>query len=113
MFAASESALGPSFVRGVSLFNAGQWWEAHEAWEEVWHAATGDDRLFVQGLILLAAALHKRWQHGSLSARNYHKALAKWKSLPPQMYGLELLQVQQAVWEALHEAGQRPQLAPQ
>jgi hypothetical protein len=46
------------FVRGVALFNAGYYWEAHEAWETLWHAhgrrgATAD---LLKGLIKLAAA---------------------------------------------------------
>ena len=45
-------------ARGVELFNRGAFWEAHEAWEELWLRAGPDIRLFVQGLIQLAAAWH-------------------------------------------------------
>jgi predicted metal-dependent hydrolase len=46
------------FRRGVALFDAGYYWEAHEAWEALWHAegrrgATAD---VLRGLIKLAAA---------------------------------------------------------
>ena len=46
------------FLSGVALFNAGYFWEAHEAWEGLWHAhgrqgATAD---VVKALIKLAAA---------------------------------------------------------
>lgn len=46
------------FQRGLQLFNAGYYWEAHEAWEGVWIAAgrTGLVADFVKGLIKLAAA---------------------------------------------------------
>lgn len=46
------------FQRGRQLFNAGYYWEAHEAWEGVWIAAgrTGLVADFVKGLIKLAAA---------------------------------------------------------
>ena len=42
----------------IELFNAGYYWEAHEAWEGLWHAhgrrgATAD---LIKGLIKLAAA---------------------------------------------------------
>lgn len=54
----------PQFRRGVALFNAGEPWEAHEAWEAVWKAAkeSGDQAVasFVQGLIWCAAAWVKR-----------------------------------------------------
>lgn len=100
----------PQFVRGVELFNAGHWWEAHEAWETVWHAAQGQDRLLVQGFILLAAALHKRWHHGSLTGRNFIKAQTKWAELPDQLHGLSLRELQGAVARALNDSQYRPQI---
>ncbi len=51
-------ARSPQFVHGKRLFDAGYYWEAHEAWEGLWHAegrrgATAD---LLKGLIKLAAA---------------------------------------------------------
>jgi len=51
------------YLYGIDLFNAGFYWEAHEAWESVWKAAQPRDEvqaLFIQGLIQVAAALLKR-----------------------------------------------------
>jgi predicted metal-dependent hydrolase len=47
------------FDRGIELFNAGRYFEAHEEWEKLWLMAEKDSppKLFVQGLIMLAAAL--------------------------------------------------------
>ena len=45
--------------RGIALFNSGQFWEAHEAWEEIWKNHPEDGRFFLQGLIQLAAAYHQ------------------------------------------------------
>lgn len=45
--------------RGIALFNAGKFWEAHEAWEEIWKDRPEDGRFFIQGLIQLAAAYHQ------------------------------------------------------
>ena len=47
-----------SLVAGIELFNAQKFWHAHEAWERLWLAATGDEKTFLQGLIQLAAAYH-------------------------------------------------------
>lgn len=46
------------YLRGLDLFNAGFYWEAHEVWEQLWHACgrTGRDADFFKGLIKLAAA---------------------------------------------------------
>ncbi len=48
----------PAYLRGIELFNAGYYWEAHEAWEAVWHAQgrRGPTAEVLQGLIKLAAA---------------------------------------------------------
>ncbi|GGR48342.1 hypothetical protein GCM10008959_06690 [Deinococcus seoulensis] len=101
-----------AFERGAALFARGEWWEAHEAWEEPWLRASGPDRAFLQGVILLAAALHKRWHHGSLTHRNYHKAARHLDTLPPVYAGVNLTRLRAEVWEALHDPALRPALHP-
>jgi len=60
----------PHLEHGAKLFDAEEYWEAHEAWEGPWMDAKahGDmlEAHYLQGLILLAAAIHK--------ARAYHNA---------------------------------------
>jgi hypothetical protein len=48
----------PTYLHGIDLFNHGYYWEAHEAWEALWHASgrTGPAATFLQALIRLAAA---------------------------------------------------------
>ena len=46
----------PFFVKGLEEFRAGRFFEAHEEWELLWKGSRGDDRVFLQGLIQLAAA---------------------------------------------------------
>ncbi len=41
---------------GVDLYNAAEYWHAHEAWEAVWLDAERELRYFYQGLIQVAAA---------------------------------------------------------
>jgi predicted metal-dependent hydrolase len=41
---------------GVSLYNAGHYFEAHEAWEAVWLDSERELRAFYQGLIQVTAA---------------------------------------------------------
>jgi uncharacterized protein len=48
-----------SLERGRALFNAGLFWEAHEAWEGGWMEEEGDVRLFLQGVIQVAAGYYK------------------------------------------------------
>jgi uncharacterized protein len=46
------------YLWGVDLYNHGYLWEAHEAWEGLWHVSKPDrvQALFLQGLIQTAAA---------------------------------------------------------
>lgn len=48
---------GALLDEGIALFNAGKHWHAHEAWEHLWLQLDGDDKRFVQGLIMAAAML--------------------------------------------------------
>jgi len=58
---AATLADDPRWLYALDLFNAGFYWEAHEAWECFWHAfgRTSPDARFVQGLIHVAAAAVK------------------------------------------------------
>jgi hypothetical protein len=47
------------FRQGIGLFNQGRFFEAHEAWEEIWRSTTPEPKDFFQGLIQVAAALHQ------------------------------------------------------
>jgi hypothetical protein len=46
------------YLAAIDLFNHGYYWEAHEAWEGLWHRCgrTGATADFLKGLIKLAAA---------------------------------------------------------
>jgi hypothetical protein len=74
-FAAADS---PFFAKGLEEFRAGRFFEAHEAWELLWKDSMGDDRVFLQGLIQLAAAL-VHIGRGNSAAATRLLALAKEK----------------------------------
>lgn len=46
------------FEKGCHYFDVGDYFEAHEAWEEIWVDAFGPRKFFLQGLIQAAVALH-------------------------------------------------------
>ena len=50
-----------AFCYGVDLYNAGYWWEAHEAWESVWLSITPNsaERHALRGMIQVANAFLK------------------------------------------------------
>jgi uncharacterized protein len=46
------------YLRGISLFNNADFFDAHEALEDVWRAAPPENKKFLQGLIQVAVAFH-------------------------------------------------------
>ena len=48
----------PRFLKGIEHFNAREFYDAHEVWEDLWNEEHGEANGFVQGLIQFATALH-------------------------------------------------------
>ena len=46
------------YHRGIRLFNAREFYDAHEVWEDVWRESEGLEKRFLQGLIQAAVAFH-------------------------------------------------------
>lgn len=47
-----------ALAAGRAAFNRGQFFAAHERWEDAWRTAAGPPRTILQGLIQIAAGLH-------------------------------------------------------
>ena len=54
----ASSPPDPRYLAGIAFFNAGDFFEAHEVWEELWHDCEPADRRFYQSLIQAAVALY-------------------------------------------------------
>ena len=93
-------------ARGVELYQAGEFWEAHEAWEEAWQEESGQPRLFLQGLIQLAAALHKALvqRQPASCCKLLVSALGKLEGLPDQLGGQALPALRESMRTALGAA---------
>jgi predicted metal-dependent hydrolase len=54
---------------GIRRFNEGKFFEAHEAWERAWKkVAETSEKHFLQGMIMIAAALHHHTRKESAGA---------------------------------------------
>ena len=97
----------PRYLAGIVLFNRGDFFEAHEVWEDVWLETVGHERLLLQGLIQIAAGYLKAesGNHGATI-----KLLSKGSNLVrqflPRALGLELEPFLQAVAADLAAAQQ-------
>jgi len=83
--------LPPAYLRGIELFNTARFFEAHEAWEELWLTTAGDERQFLHALIQTAAAL-LHVQRGNLkgAASVWRRAQNQLNSLPNPLLLLDL-----------------------
>ena len=111
----TAKAIAEHFQDGIDLFNAGRFFECHEAWEQAWLRSAGGDKLFYQGMIQAAVAiLHA--QRGNLpgSRTLWTKAIDKLGPLPPSYMGIALQELRQEL-ERFFDAvlcGQNPPIAP-
>ena len=96
-----------AYLRGVDFFNRGWWWEAHEAWEELWHVVEGKDERqhkLLKALIQLAAcALNRERGVGGGADRLLASATAALDELvaTPTLLGVDLNAMRQAAQSLL------------
>jgi uncharacterized protein len=96
------------FARGVAHFNAQEYFEAHEVWEELWLAAAEPEKTFLQGLIQVAAAFHHHARENAPGARSLLAAgAAKLQGFPDDYRGIAVgdLRTEARRWLEEIEAG--------
>jgi predicted metal-dependent hydrolase len=70
-------------TQGIIFFNAGRYFDAHEAWEDMWRPAQGPLRLFYQGLVQAAVGMHHLSKGNLNGARSQiTKSLSKLEQYP-------------------------------
>lgn len=96
-FPSADWSTTSDYLYGVDLYNHGYLWEAHEAWEGLWHPAKRDvvHANFLQGLIqCAAAALKVRMQQprglAKLSELGTAKLLSVAEAKGPHFMGLDI-----------------------
>jgi predicted metal-dependent hydrolase len=105
---------GRLFQKGLEAFNTEHFYDAHEYWEEVWLETQDPDKMFLQGLIQVAAAFHHYSRANSLGCRNLLQAgLLKLECFPEQYWGLAIEPLRSSVRQwlvPLREGENRVQL---
>ncbi len=59
----------PRYLAGIDLFNRGEYFDAHDVWEELWTDCPSADRRFYQSLIQAAVALYHWGRRNPTGAR--------------------------------------------
>ncbi len=102
--AARRAARRAAVARGRVLFNRGEFWDSHEAWEGAWRITDGPERDGLQGLVQAAAAFHKFvvQDHAAGACRLIDRAAAALAPIAPCGLGLDLraLLGELAAWRA-------------
>jgi predicted metal-dependent hydrolase len=92
------------FLSGVELFNRGEFFDAHEVWEDLWRECAPADRRFYQALIQAAVAAY-HWGRGNATGagRLYRSGRKYMERYRPAYRGLAV----DAFWDAMaaHLAG--------
>ncbi len=97
--------MSAQFLKGIEEFNKGSFFEAHDAWEELWVETRGEARLFYQGLIHAASGfyhLENRNHRGACSQLT--KALLKLKGYLPAYHDVDTARLVEHLGACLHDA---------
>jgi hypothetical protein len=89
---------------GINFFNGGRYFDAHEAWEDLWRPSGGPLRLFYQGLVQAAVGMHHLSQ-GNLNGAKAQltKSLEKLRQYPETFCGISNRQLIVDLEAALRE----------
>jgi uncharacterized protein len=74
------------YERGIEFFNSAEFYDAHEVLEDVWREEQGPNRLFLQGLIQVAVALHHHSTGNVVGCRSLLKRASRNLSSYPENY---------------------------
>ena len=100
------------FYRGLEEFNGERFFEAHEVLEDLWHEYRDVDRIFIQGLIQIAAAFYHVQSHnlkGALS--QFTKGSEKLKHFLPAYRDVSVAKLLEDVRENLQRIQQTANLS--
>lgn len=92
----------------MSLFDEERFWECHEILEGLWHALKDEEKLLVQGIILVCAALvhfQKNEHDIAISMLKRHQSKLRWHD---RFYeGIDLERLRKGISEMIAEGEQK------
>lgn len=86
-----DSTVEREYQRGLALGRAGEFFEAHEAFETAWRACTAGERDFFQGLVHVVVHAYQRGRGRPVAAESQRqKALRRLAAFAPAHRGLDV-----------------------
>jgi len=99
-----------ALAEGLRLYEAGEFFTAHEEWESVWLGLPEPEKTFLQGLIQVTAAFHHLRQDNRLgTTRLLQAALRRLDRYPESFGGISVALLRHDIRERLQglEAGEK------
>jgi len=100
------------FAKAVELFNAGRYFDAHEALEDEWRESVDPERRWLQGLVQVAVASHHHSTGNLLGANSVMaRAIANLETCPTVLHGVDIAKLRRDLviatteWNAGRPAG--------
>jgi predicted metal-dependent hydrolase len=81
------------YLHGIALFNKADFFDAHEALEDIWRAAPPENKKFLQGMVQIAVAFHHYSKGNRIGMRSVLERAIRNLSEPSGSFG----QIQLAV----------------
>ena len=90
----------------IFFFNSGRYFEAHEAWEDMWREEKGPLRSFYQGLVHAAVGLHHRERNNRIGmVSQLKKCLSRLDGYPAEVDGIDVARLRADIRQVLEERG--------
>jgi hypothetical protein len=92
-FPADQWHTSEDYLYGIDLYNFAYWWECHEVFEGLWHAAghNSEQGNFFQALIQLAASNLKRFLGNRQAAQNLmNSGIVRLQKAPKYYMGIDV-----------------------
>jgi predicted metal-dependent hydrolase len=88
---ADDSTVESEYQRGLALGRAGEFFEAHEAFETAWRACADAERDFFQGLVHVVVHAYQRGRGREVATESQRqKALRRLAAFAPAYRGLDV-----------------------
>jgi predicted metal-dependent hydrolase len=93
-----DTSYDPRYLAGIVLFNRGDYFEAHEVWEDLWMETAGPEKRYFQALIQAAVCLC-HFCNGNLrgAAKLYRSSFDYMARFGPNYLGLDVT----AFWQQM------------
>ena len=105
----------PRFPQALDLFNSGAWYEAHDAFEEIWHEQIDPERKLIQAFVQIAVA-HVHLERGNTNGATIllGEGIGRLRPSLPSALGLDLTALHTVVSDRLSalQAGSDPEVLP-